>query len=172
MTQRDEWTGLLDPGERIIWQGKPSTRVQMEFDSPFAVVFMMFWGGIPLFMVISEPRTLLLGVPGLFLGIALYFFVGQHFWAAFMRSRTFYSLSNTRAFIARATLGGRKLDSYPITEQTTLQLDEGRKRAIWFGTSHGRQMFSNKTENPVGFERLDNQREVYQLLRAVQRGEA
>ncbi|MEP1964839.1 hypothetical protein [Tateyamaria sp.] len=172
MNSRDEWEGLLDPDEQIIWQGKPSSRVQLEFESPFAVLFMMVWGGIPLFMVISQPSTLLLGVPTLFLGIALYFFVGQHFWAAYQRSRTFYSLSNTRAFIARAGLSGRKLDGYPITEDTVLHLDEGRKKAVWFGTSYGKQMFSNNTERPLGFERLTAPRDVYQLLRKVQRGDA
>ena len=172
MSDAQEWDSLLDPEERIIWQGQPSARVQLEFESAFAVLFMMVWGGVPLFMVISAPETLLLGVPALFLGIALYFFVGQHFWAAYQRSRTFYSLTNTRAFIAYSNLTGRKLDSYPITEHTTLQLDEGRKKAVWFDTKYGGQMFSNKTDVRVGFERLDNPREVYQLLRAVQRGDA
>lgn len=172
MNAGDPWESLLDPGERIIWQGQPSARVQLEFDSVFSVLFMMVWGGIPLFMVVSAPETLLLGVPGLFLGIAVYFFVGQHLWAAYQPSRTFYSLANTRAFIASRGLRGRKLDSYPITPETTLQLDEGRKNAVCFGTSKGRQMFSNDTEKPVGFERLDNPRAVYQLLRTVQRGDA
>lgn len=172
MSGADEWDGLLDPNERIIWQGQPSTRVRLEFESVFSVLFMMVWGGIPLFMVILEPSVLLLGVPALFLAIAFYFFVGQHFWAAFQRSRTFYSLSNARAFIARRSWSGRKLDSYPITASTNIRLDEGRDKAVWFYTHHGRQMFSNKTERPIGFERLDNPREVYQLLRTIQRGDA
>ena len=172
MTKHDEWDGLLDPNERIIWQGKPSSRVQLEFDSVFSVLFMMVWGGIPLFMVIAAPATLLLGVPALFLGIAFYFFLGQHFWAAYQRSRTFYSLSNTRAFIAHTSLTGRKLESYPITENTTLHLDEGRRKAVWFGISKGKQMFSNSTEKKLGFERLDDPHKVYQLLRKVQRGDA
>lgn len=172
MTRHDEWEGLLDPDEWIIWQGKPSSRIQLEFDSIFLVLFMMVWGGIPLFMVITNPAALLLGVPTLFLGIALYFFAGQHFWAAYQRSRTFYSLSNTRAFIARAGLTGRKLDSYPITEPTTLQIDEGRSKTVWFGATKGRQMFSSKTEKKLGFERLEAPRDVYQLLRKVQRGDA
>lgn len=172
MTGTDEWHTLLDPDEHIVWQGQPASRVQLEFDSWFSVLFMMVWGGIPLFAVISSPASLLLGVPALFLGIALYFFVGQHFWAAFQRSRTFYSLSNKRAFIAYRGFAGRKLDSYPITSETTLRLDEGRKSAVWFGLREGRQMFSNATEKPLGFERLDAPREIYQLLRAVQRGDA
>ncbi len=172
MTGADEWHTLLDPDKHIVWQGQLSSRVQLEFDSGFFVLFMMVWGGIPLILVISNPGFLLLGVPALFVGITLYFFVGQHFWAAFQRSSTFYTLSNKHAFIAYRGLAGRKLDSFPITSETTLRLDEGRKSAVWFGLREGRQMFSNATERPLGFERLDAPREVYQLLRAVQRGDA
>ena len=171
-TARDEWSGLLDPDERIIWQGQPSGRVRLEFESVFSVVFMAVWTSIPLFMLISAPESAFLLVPVLFVGIGAYFFVGQHFWAAYLRRRTFYTLTNRRAFIGRSRFGQRTLDSFPITESTNLQLDEGRARAVWFGTLDGRQMFSNKRERPIGFERLDDPRAVYQLLRQVQRGDA
>ncbi|MBY5931586.1 hypothetical protein KUV51_01135 [Tateyamaria omphalii] len=172
MSGAQEWDTLLDPDERIVWQGQPSTRVQIEFNSVFEVLFMMVWGGIPLFAVIASPQSLLLGVPALFLGIALYFFIGQHFWAAFQRSRTFYTLTDKRAFIGHRGLTGRKLDSFPITPDTNLQLKEGRRNAVWFSAREGKQMFSNRREKEIGFERLDDPRGVYQLLRSVQRGDA
>lgn len=172
MTRTDEWEGLLDPDERIIWQGQPSRRLRLEFENPFVVVFMLVWIAIPLGMVITQPRSLFLGVPAIFLAIGFHFFIGQHFWAAYRRGRTFYTLTTSRAFIAHRGLTGRKLDSYPITQNTNLRLDEGRDKASWFGTSQGRRMFSNRIEANVGFERLDNPRDVYQKLRAIQRGEA
>ena len=172
MNVSDEWGALLDPDERIVWQGQPSTRVQLEFNSVFEVLFMMVWGGIPLFMVVVAPASLFLGVPALFLGIAFYFFVGQHFWAAFQRSRTFYTLTNKRAFNGRRGVFGRDLASFPITDNTPLQLKEGRRNAVWFARGEGKQMFNNRREKDIGFERLSEPRAIYQLLRAVQRGDA
>ena len=169
---QDEWAGLLDPDERVIWQGQPSGRVQLEFESAFSVLFMVVWTAIPLFALIAQPQSALLIVPVLFVGIGAYFFVGQHFWAAYLRRRTFYTLTNKRAFIGRSTFANRTLDSFPITEATTLQLDEGRACAVWFSTGAQSKMFSNSKEGPIGFERLDDPRAVYQLLRQVQRGDA
>ncbi|MEL7166658.1 MAG: hypothetical protein AAGL96_14400 [Pseudomonadota bacterium] len=171
-TVDDDWQGLLDPDERIIWQGQPSRRVQLEFESVFSVIFMAVWTGIPLFALITQPGSAVLIIPVLFVGIGAYFFVGQHFWAAFQRRRTFYTLTNTRAFIGHAALTGRTLDSYPITQDTPLQLDEGRARAVWFATGPKTHMFSNARTAPIGFQRLDDPRAVYQLLRNVQRGDA
>ncbi|MEL7091726.1 MAG: hypothetical protein AAFN94_08335 [Pseudomonadota bacterium] len=171
-TADDEWQGLLDPDERIIWQGKPSGRVQLEFESVFSVIFMAAWTALPLFALIAQPKADMLIIPVLFVGIGAYFFVGQHFWAAFQRRRTFYTLTNTRAFIGHAALTGRTLDSYPITPDTPLQLDEGRARAVWFATGPKARNFSNEGTAPIGFERLEDPRAVYQLLRNVQRGDA
>lgn len=168
----EEWDTLLDPDERIIWQGQPSARVQIEFNSVFEVLFMIVWGGFSVVAVAAQPQALLYGVPALFLGITLHFFIGQHFWAAFQRSRTHYTLTDKRAFIGYRGLTGRKLDSFPITPETTLQLKEGRRNAVWFDVRAGKQMFNNRREKEIGFERLDDLRGVYQLLRSVQRGDA
>lgn len=172
MTRADDWDGLLDPGEHIIWQGQPSGKVRLEFESVFSVIFMAIWSGIPIGMIIFVPSSIFLIVPPFFAAIGVYFFVGQHFWAAFQRRRTFYTLTDKRAFIARGSFGKRTLDSFPITPDTPLQLDEGRARAVWFGSGPKQAMFSNKREHPVGFELLDDPRAIYQLLRNAQRGAA
>ncbi len=166
-----EWDAILDPDEIIIWQGAPTGALRSEFGSPFEVAFMMVWGGIPLAAVIANPGTLLLGVPALFLAIALWFFVGQHFWAAFMRRRTFYSLSNRRAFIAVRGLTKRTLNSYPITDSTELELEDRSGGAVWFATGEKNKMFSNSKISKIGFEQLANPREAFGHLRTIQRGE-
>lgn len=172
MSDADDWDHLLDPDEHIVWQGQPSGKVRLEFDSVFGVIFMAIWSGIPALMILTNPSTALLVVPTFFVCIGLYYFVGQHFWAAFQRRRTFYTLTNKRAFIGQRGLSGRTLDSFPITPDTALQLDEGRASAVWFATKTGQRLLSNRREHPVGFERLSDPRAVYQLLRQTQRGAA
>lgn len=170
MSGHEEWAGLLDPDEKIIWQGAPTGRFRLEFDSLFGVLFMIVWAAIPTAMVIASPAALLLGVPALFLGIALWFFVGQHFWAMALRRRTFYSLSSKRAFIAKRMFTNRKLESYPITPETVLELDDRQGGSIWFAKGQERKMFSNNTEQKIGFDQLADPRQVYALMRQVQQG--
>lgn len=166
------WDGILDPGERIVWQGHPTGRLRLEFEGPFQVVFMAIWGGIPLVMIISQPAALFLIVPVFFVGIALWFFIGQHFWAAYQRRNTFYTVTNSRAFIARKGFVRRQLSSYPITADTEFDLEDRPGGAVWFGAQPKTRMFSNTHHAKIGFEQLADPRAAYQALRGVQRGTA
>ena len=95
----------------------------------------------------------------------------MHFWRAFERWHTFYTLTTRRAFIAKRTFGRRKLESWPITPDTPLSFEDAPLADIWFAERvvTGRR---GRWTRKVGFERLENGREVMRHLRAVQRGDA
>lgn len=171
MSGHDDWQGLFDADGHIVWQGHPTGRFRLEFDSFFGFIFMIVWSAIPVAMVIAVPASLLLGIPALFVAVAFWFFFGQHFWAMFQRRRTFYSLTNKRAFFANRSLFKRRLNSYPITTETALEIDDHAGGNIRFSEASGRQMFSNRTTRKVGFEQLADPRTVYSRIRQVQQGQ-
>jgi len=170
MSDAEELKKLLYSDERIIWQGKPSSRVQFEFNSVFPFLFILSFFVMALYEVIAGSEAGFLGY--VFLGIFAFFLFGGHFWAAFKRSRTSYALTNKRAFISYRGPMGHKLDNFLITPDTTLELKEGRLNAVWFGQSEPKVMLDREPENDIGFERIDDPYAVYQLLRSVQRGTA
>jgi hypothetical protein len=110
------WDGLLAPGERIVWQGRPDRRLRLEIRDP-----MEFGLGLSMTLGPAAPMLLLwLGggsgwvwmLPTVALG--LWFLVGTCLWDAYRRSRTWYSLSDRRAFVATALLGQRRLRDRPL----------------------------------------------------------
>lgn len=105
------WGEILAPGERVLWQDRPqqglrlTVRDPMEFGLGLSLAFgpvtpmLLLWlGGNPLWLAFLP--ALLLG--GWFLG-------GWCLWDAYRRARTWYSLTDRRAFVATALLGRRRL---------------------------------------------------------------
>ena len=168
MTADNSWDGILDAGERVVWQGSPTGRLRLEFRSVFHVIFMAFWGAIPTAMVIANPAALFLIVPAVFMGITLWFFVGQHFWAAHRRRNTFYTLTDRRLFVATSTLGKRKLESIPITRDLVIELDDKPEGNIWLEDGARTGVYVNGTKKKRGLEQLADARDAYRHLRAVQ----
>jgi len=170
----DPWSGLLDEDESILWQGAPEKRLRIEWDSPFAPVFFIFFTGFSVFWMIMASRA-----PGpfwmfglIFFAIGIYNLVLVHFWKAFERRNTHYTLTNKRAFIAsKGTWKGKTLESFPIASETPIGLVDGALSTITFASKTkmtNRQM----TEVKIGFEDIANGREVYKLIRQVQAGAA
>ena len=118
------WDDILGPGERVVWQDRPDTRLQltvrnpMEFGLGLALSFgpitpclLLFLGGSPLWMA---------GLPVMALG--LWFLVGWCVWDTLRRRATWYSLSTRRAFRATA-LGRRTLADIPLAPGTDIETD-------------------------------------------------
>ena len=77
-----------------------------------------------------------------------------------------------RAFIATdMPIRGRSLKSYPIDEDTVLDFIDGDLATIHFATERKRGKNGTYTVN-IGFERIENGREVYKKFRDVQRSAA
>jgi len=137
----ESWKPFLDPGEHILWQGRPDGRLRLKgrnlLISGFGVGFLafsVFW----VIMAFSFPGTQndpvgwlfpMFGLPFVLVGLWLVF--GVHFYDAYKRSKSFYTLTSKRAFIG-SDLGGRRLQSYPIDKDATLAFRPGPPDTVIF----------------------------------------
>lgn len=178
MTHRhDAWQDILDPGETILWQGRPDPRphwaaLSLPRAASGAVVtaIALLWITVAGRITTDFPAPLglfpLLGLP--FLAIGLYQIAGHVLWDAYRRARTWYTLSDRRAFIATdMPLRGKTLRSYPITADTILTFDDSELASIGFAFEPVPMKRTTRMRG-VGFERIPDGRAVYALLRGVQ----
>ncbi len=168
------WQGILERGERILWQGRPGRGMKLrEGDLPESLFGLGFTAVPVLWLVnaggdgfgrLGTPGVFLLVAP-LFLAIGLYKTVLKYPWRVFLRRNTFYTLTNRRGIIATDPLGMKELKSYPITPQ--IELEPGRRGDdIWFA----REKLGSRRNSPVrkiGFEQIENGRKVIALARAA-----
>ena len=176
------WEDILDPGERILWQGRPEPGLlpvrlppgQMVMGAIFTG-FSLFWMSAAGWIVgggdsgggIGGPFRFfpLFGLP--FLLIGLYNLFGFILWRAHVRRHTWYTLTDRRAYVATALpLAGRRLKSWPITADTVIEFDGADPATIVF--AHEMTEGNNGvTRSPVGFERIRDGRSVYRLMRGL-----
>ena len=191
MTTPPGWEDILDPGETVLWQGRPEAGPAFRPQHPmqvvmgvFFVAFSTFWikmafwitGGFP-----DDMGGLIDIFPYfgfLFLGVGLYMAGGFVVWDMLRLRRTTYTLTDRRAFIATdLPLQGRRLRSWPLDEDTRLSLDDGAPGSVWFTWKEvkwrsNRSLHSVKSQEvPVGFERIAQARRVYRMMRDITRGD-
>ncbi|QDY68566.1 aspartate carbamoyltransferase catalytic subunit [Qingshengfaniella alkalisoli] len=171
-----DWTGILQPGERILWQGRPDGRLVWSDVNPkrsvfgfIIVIFALSWMMGAATVTSGDPFVSIIffvfGMLFVFLGLQRAFgYVVRDAWE---RSRSWYTLTDSRAIIATDTFGKRRLNSFDVTADTTLTLEDGVPGAVFFGRS-----FGSGSSQKVGFKRIDDPRHVYDLMRKVQRGQA
>jgi hypothetical protein len=170
------WQGILDPGERILWQGQPDSSVRLADLNPkqsliglAILAFALFWTISAIAAAADQGFVTLF-----FAGFGL-FFIWIGFQRAggyllidgYTRSRTWYTLTDRRAFVGTEVFGKRKLRSFPIGPETVLTIDDEIPGSIWFAKAYGKT-----GRHDVGFRRIDGARQVYDLMRKVQRGQA
>ena len=166
----DPWEGILSPGEEIIWQGTPKSRVRLEWESPFIPLSYLFFTGFSIFWMVMASRH-----GGLFWTFGLLFFfvgayglIGVHFWKAFVRRHQHYTLTNQRAMIGTRILGRKTLKSYPIVQTTEIEFqDDGQTGDIYFASEETRRR-NNTTVTKIGFEQIENPRSVLAQMRSLQ----
>jgi len=165
------WDGILDTDEKIIWQGRPDSGFQLTPGMSGTIVFSLFFTGFALFwMIMAAKGGGLMWTFGLIhfsAGLALLF--GTTMGPSFVRRRTWYTLTNQRAFIAKdLPIRGRSLKSYPITPDMTITLREGRSQSILFASV--RDQYSDDGQSTeIGFEMIADAREVLKMIRAIQK---
>lgn len=165
------WDGILDPGETVLWQGPPDGKVVVTGRSIFMLFFGLSFAGFALFWMIIASQAgggfWMFGLIHFSVGLGICF--AATYWPAYRRRNSWYTLTNTRAMIASdLPVLGKKLDSYPITADTVLEFRDEALATINFATRRKRSNNGYRTV-PIGFERIENGREVYRLMRDVQR---
>ena len=174
MSGQDAWASILDPGEQILWQGRPDGRIVLRPGNIVTFIFGLFFAGFALFWMIMASRAggffWAFGLIHFSVGVGLSF--GAIFWGAFVRRRTWYTLTDQRAFIATdLPVRGRGLKSYPITADMMLDYAPGDPASVWFAAETRRTKNGTSTKR-IGFERIADGDEVYQHIRQIQRQRA
>ncbi|WP_127105531.1 hypothetical protein [Pararhodobacter zhoushanensis] len=180
------WEDILAPDEHILWQDRPQTGiVWSDLISPVSIMgvfftgFSIFWVTLAASMVpAGDPVFRLFPLFGLpFIAVGLYLLVGRLFWDAYVRQRTWYTLTNRKAYIATDVLFGRSLKPFDLREMNSLALDDSAPGTVWFHSqaytrrsfrtaSGGRSGGSRRQTTVVrtGFRRIPDARRVYRLI--------
>jgi hypothetical protein len=171
MTQPAGWDGILDANEAILWQGRPNGDLVWKPGNWVTMVFGVAFAGFALFWMIMAAQA-----GGLFWAFGLiHFFVGlgiaigPPFWNAWRRRHTWYTLTDRRAFIATdMPLVGRRLKSYPVTDETVLEFTPEEPATIFFAHEYKRGK-NGSYRVGIGFERIDDGHDVFAKFRKIQK---
>jgi len=173
MSVHANWDGILDADEEILWQGRPDGMLSYKPDNIPVALFGLVFAGFALFWMMMAASA-----GGMFWSFGLIHFsvgvgliIGPNLWSAFRRRHSWYTLTNTRAFIATdMPILGRKLKSWPIIQETPLEYIEGSPPSLKFATETRRGK-NRSYEVAIGFDRIIDAREVYNMMRKLQKGE-
>ena len=165
------WDDILDKGEEILWQGRPDTGMHFRPRDIPIMIFGLIFAGFALFWMIGVAQ-----VGGAFWAFGLLHFslgmgllLSPLLWGPFRRARTWYTLTNRRAFIATdLPLLGKKLKSYPITDDTILEFTAGDLSSLHFSKELRRGDKGRTYLVPVGFEYIRDGNRVYRMMRDIQ----
>jgi len=167
---RDEWAGILDPGEQVLWQGRPDPGVTITAANMATLLFGLVFAGFALFWMMMASLAggafWMFGLLHFTVGLCIAF--GGIFWGPWRRRHTWYTLTDRRAFIARdMPIAGRTLKSYPITPETRLEFRDGTPGSIMFDHEMRRRK-NGSYKVAIGFERIEDAQEVLRRMRQVQ----
>ncbi len=165
------WEGILDPDETILWQGRPDTGIHFRPAHLVTVIFGLAFAGFALFWMIVAAAAgggfWMFGLLHFAVGLGLT--LGPFLWGPFRRRRTWYTLTDRRAFIATdLPLVGKRLKSYPLTGDRALDFLPGPPATIHFARETRQGSKGRRYQVPVGFEFIEDGEAVYRLMRDLQ----
>lgn len=165
------WDDILDPDEEILWQGRPDASLVVSAETVVTAIFGTAFAGFAFFWMVMAAQGggffWMFGLIHFSVGVAMAF--GGFLRRPWQNSRTWYSLSNKRAFIATDyPIVGKRLRSYPINAGTSLSMDEGALATIHFATQTYTHKGRQRTRR-IGFHRIADGPHVYRLMRDIQR---
>jgi hypothetical protein len=160
-------TPRLDPGERLIWSGRPHALRYAMKKGGFVFLFGIPWtimcaAGFPKAMAKNETGLLLVAI--LFTAVG-FFLLSTPFWQAWRAARTRYVLTDRRAVVDTAP---------PFAQRLTMPLDrvsfvELRKSSSGFGDVNFKDTATAGGDGPTitreGFIAIPGAEEVEQLFR-------
>jgi hypothetical protein len=170
-TTPEGWEGLLRDGEEILWQGRPEPGIALKPTHIFSTLFGLAFSGFAVFWMVMASRAggffWMFGLIHFSVGISMS--VGTIIGPAYMRGKTWYTLTNRRAFIADISIFGQKrLNFYPIAPETPISIITGNYTTINFASKTRRG--KNRTYTvPIGFERLNDGPTVSKLISDMQK---
>src|SRR5438045_7782313 len=145
----------LDPGEQLLWSGKPREGVRLRAQDAFLIPFSILWCGFAIFWesaVISKGAPfffMLWGIPFILAG--LFFVFGRFFLDASNRAHTFYGVTSERILIVSGIFSQRiqSLQLRTLSDIALTQKDNVNG-TITFGPRHKINSFSQGSAGPGG----------------------
>jgi len=171
MSNRSGWESILDEDEVIRWQGRPDGAVVWKVSNIGGLLFGAAFAGFALFWMIMAAQAgggfWMFGLLHFSVGIGIA--IGPVFWSALRRRKSWYTLTNKRAIIATdMPTKGRVLRTYPITKDTMLEIVSGDPASITFASDQ-RHRKNGSYKVKIGFERINDAKQVYALMRDIQK---
>jgi len=183
----EQWRQLLDPDERLLWDGQPVGGIRFTPKSIGASLFGLFFLGFAIFWTLGAASPLLTGWTGRmptgmgwffiffplfglpFIAAGYWMVFGQHLSNARQRRHTRYALTNKRAIITNWA-GRRSLKSYPIGPDTVVDYQPGAEATIWFSTKVTTDSDGDTVTERAGFEHFEDGEAAYAAIRRIQNG--
>jgi hypothetical protein len=164
----------LRPKEQLLWCGQPYAGILFRwFDVPISIFGLIWTGGVVTGMVEGfqkgPPIALLFFIP--FILVGAFFLFGRFLFDAWLRSKTYYAISDQRAFILAGvfsqTVRSFHLDT--LSEITVTERRNGYGRIILGAVSPWEQWQapSGMGPNPFApssFECVEGVRKIYEIL--------
>jgi len=186
LAPQNEIARVLDSGESLIWSGAPPQGMRLRASDAYMIPFSLLWGGFAIFWEASVLRATgpnaafmsLWGIP--FVLIGLYMIVGRFFVDAWIRTKTFYGLSDRRAIIVSGVFS-RTVNSLPLRTLTDISLQERSDRSgtILLGRPQPYSSWNSGMRWPgmsqystPAFEMIPNAKAVHDQLLEAQRAAA
>jgi hypothetical protein len=129
----------LTSGESIVWSGRPNASVVFHKEDFFLIPFSLMWGGFAIFWEAgvsgyggfknqggSWSFGILWGIP--FVLIGQYLIWGRFFYAAWLKGRTYYAVTNRRVIVVQEGWKRQIASAYIDTLPTLIK--EGGSRGI------------------------------------------
>lgn len=174
-------TQLLDPGERLLWSGKPRSGIRLRAQDAYLIPFSILWCGFAIFWEFSVIDTgapfffKLWGIP--FVCVGLFFVFGRFFLDAYNRAQTTYGVTNERIIIVSGIFSQqtKSLQLRTLSDVSLSQRGDG-SGTITFGPSHYMNAFfpvgawpGVARYAPPSFDLIDRAKDVYDIIRKAQR---
>ncbi len=171
MSGAEHWNPILEPDEETIWQGGPvsSFALGRPDTDPFGLgIFVIVAGLIWIFDEFPE-NSLEQALKYLPFIIGCAITIAALIAVTYRRNRTWYSLSNKRAFIGTdIPLQKRRLKSYSLISEYPLKLIDHDPGTVLFAKEFvdgGEDNFDRW--DSVGFEHIPNPQHVYRLIQEI-----
>jgi len=181
------WEALLDPDERLLWQGRPNGGFHIGWRhgmlatlgvAVLALAVLLAVQGLAGLRTGADAAAAVLAVALGAAGFGLWCIVGPATADMLRRRGTAYALTDRRALIETDFMG-YGLAAWPIGPESPLVLVGGRPASVWFAAVRRpepplllRPSRRGTGEIPIGFERIADAETVLRLLEAIREGRA
>ncbi len=186
MTSFSDWSAILEPKERVLWEGSPVAGLHKPFNILAGALFGLPFlaGGViaayyALWAITGSAEWQMVGLGFLFLvfsvpflGVGLWLVAGVSVDRLTAPRRLRYVLTDRRALIL-SRFPRQKTDSYPIHKSSPLVHERSRRvGSVYFHVQAFPDADGGMDIKRTGFENIAESEQVFRLMRQVQQAGA